>query len=197
MGCPVCWQEDRVSPRLPIVGVMGSGSSSHVEKASRLGCWLAGRGVHLLTGGGGGVMAAVSRAFHEVPGRRGLVLGILPGEEGSVRPKPGYPNPWVEIPIFTHLPHSGTRGTDPLSRNHINILTSRVIVALPGSTGTASEARLAIEYGRPIVAYLDSPADIPGLDPRVQVRGDFEGVCDFVESHLMGRARESSAGSPR
>lgn len=178
-----------MNPRLPIVGVMGSGSVSHAEKASRLGRWLAGRGVHLLTGGGGGVMASVSQAFYEVPDRRGLVLGILRGSEDSALPTPGYPNPWVEIPILTHLPLSGIRGTEPLSRNHINILTSQVIVALPGSAGTASEASLAIRYERPIVAYIDSPDDIPGLDPRVPFEGDFEAVCEFVDSHLVGHDR--------
>ena len=64
--------------RLPIVAVVGSGSRSHLECASALGRWLAECGVHLLTGGGGGVMAAVSRSFHDTPNRRGLVIGILP-----------------------------------------------------------------------------------------------------------------------
>jgi uncharacterized protein (TIGR00725 family) len=104
-----------VKPRIAIVGVLGSGTSPHTERASRLGRWLADRGVHLLTGGGGGVMATVSKAFYESPGRRGLVIGIIPCQEGSVRPKHGYPNEWVEIPILTHLPLSGTRGTEPLS----------------------------------------------------------------------------------
>ena len=41
--------------RLPIVGVMGSGSESYSDQAARLGRWLAKQDVHLLTGGGGGV----------------------------------------------------------------------------------------------------------------------------------------------
>ena len=49
--------------RLPIVGVMGSGSHPHADLAEPLGRWLAAQGVHLLTGGGAGVMEAVSRAF--------------------------------------------------------------------------------------------------------------------------------------
>ena len=129
-------------------------------------------------------MAAVSKAFYEAPGRRGLVIGIIPCQEGTVRPKPGYPNPWVEIPIFTHLPHSGRRGTEPLSRNHINILSSDVTVALPGGAGTASEVALALSYQRPIVAFLKSHDEIPGLSDRVSVRSELTEVCAFVDSFL-------------
>ena len=50
----------------------------------------AGEGVHLLTGGGGGVMSAVSEAFHGVPERRGLVIGVIPGLR---RARPGRPRP--------------------------------------------------------------------------------------------------------
>ena len=102
--------------RLPIVGVMGSGSQSHADQAAPLGRWLAEQNVHLLTGGGGGVMSAVSRAFYEVPNRRGVVIGIIPGDAGasSLRGRHGYPNPWVEMPIFTHLPLSGKQGTEPV-----------------------------------------------------------------------------------
>lgn len=177
-----------MKPRIPIVSVMGSGTSNHAERASPLGRWLAGRGVHLLTGGGGGVMAAVSKAFYESPGRRGLVIGIVPCQEGSVRPKSGYPNQWVEIPIFTHLPLSGTRGTDPLSRNHINVLSSEVIVALPGAAGTATELALALSYERPIVAFLNSTDEIPELPAQVPVRSNFKEVCEFVQSRLEARA---------
>ena len=38
--------------RLPVVGVLGSGSVAHEERARALGRWLACQGVHLLTGGG-------------------------------------------------------------------------------------------------------------------------------------------------
>jgi len=171
-------------PRLQIVGVMGSGISAHSERASQLGRWLAGRGVHLLTGGGGGVMASVSKAFYESEGRSGSVIGIIPCQEDSVHPKPGYPNPWIEIPIYTHLPLSGTRGTEPLSRNHINILTSDVIVALPGGSGTASEAALAVAYHRPVVAFLTSSEEIPGLPEQVPVQSDFNEVCRFITQAL-------------
>ncbi len=172
------------STRLPIVGVMGSGRHAHTERAEALGAWLARAGVHLLTGGGAGVMASVSRAFSGVAGRRGLVIGIIPAAPEGMGPKPGYPNPWVEIPVFTHLPLSGNRGCDMLSRNHINVLTADVIIALPGSAGTASEVALALRYERPVVAYLDRREQIAGLPQEVPVENRIEAVCEFISRHL-------------
>jgi len=172
--------------RLPIVGVLGSGSEPHEEKAKSLGEWLARERVHLLTGGGGGVMEAVSRAFHRVPDRKGLVIGILPGAAtvSGYAPKPGYPNPWIEIPIHTHLPKSGKEGTHPMSRNHLNVLTADVLVALPGSHGTASEVALALRYDKPLIAFLGSREEIPGLPNVVEVASDLEEVKTFVRAHL-------------
>ncbi len=172
--------------RLPIIGVMGSGSDVIESIAAEVGGWLASLPVHLLTGGGGGMMEAVSRAFHSVPNRQGLVLGILPGgiEEDKYLPKDGYPNRWVEIPIRTHLPLSGSSGTEFASRNHINALTADVIVALSGSHGTASEVRLAIRYKKPVIVYLPDGLTIPGLPAAATITKDFNELKDFVESLL-------------
>uniref|UniRef100_A0A061REV6 Rossmann fold nucleotide-binding protein n=2 Tax=Tetraselmis sp. GSL018 TaxID=582737 RepID=A0A061REV6_9CHLO len=148
--------------KLPVVGVMGSGTTAEPHLAGPLGTWLASQDCHLLCGGGGGVMSEVARAFVEAApahGRQGLVIGVLPGTfpedtvvpRGAPIPPPGYPNPYVELPIFTHLPSRGGEGHGAHSRNHINVLSSDVIVALPGGPGTASEVQLAMEYGKPVV----------------------------------------------
>ncbi len=166
---------------------MGSGTHPHPDRSIPLGTWLATLPVHLLTGGGAGVMEAVSRAFSEVSGRQGLVIGILPGGGGESGGEPGlsaYPNPWVELPLSTHLPLTGRHGAEPMSRNHINVLSSRLVIALPGSLGTATEVRLALHYGRPLVAFVADRADIPGLPPEVQVESDLAGVQAFVLQHL-------------
>ena len=167
-----------------MVGVMGSGSDAHGDLAVPLGRWLAGRGVHLLTGGGGGVMTAVSRAFHETPGRRGLVIGVLPGDPRTGEPPPGYPNPWVEVAIRTHLPTSGVHGAEPTSRNHLNVLSSTVIAALPGAAGTRSEMELAVRYGRPIIAVgrePDRPETVPAAVPYTT---ELDDVLAFIASRL-------------
>ena len=170
--------------RLPIVGVMGSGTQPHTSRAARLGPWLARQGFHLLTGGGPGVMSSVSEAFHGVRDRQGLVIGIIPCAAGELaRAKPGYPNPWVEVPIFTHLPLSGESGAEPMSRNHINVLSSDVVVALPGGAGTGSEVALALEYARPVIAWVSDREGIPGLPSRTPRADDFDRVAEFVLAH--------------
>jgi len=164
---------------------MGSSTNAYEERSHALGEWLAHQRVHLLTGGGPGVMEAVSRAFFNVAGRAGAVIGVTPStDEQSAEPPTGYPNPWVEIPIRTHLPYSGAHGTSPLSRNHINVLTSHVVVALPGNEGTVSEIQLARRYGTPITAFLYEPTELPSLPDGVEIAYSLEEVQAFVNNAL-------------
>ncbi len=149
--------------RRKIVGVMGSGTRGYPHLARPLGELIAASGHHLLTGGGSGVMAEVSRAFCDVEGRAGLALGIIRSADlprlddatGRRAWTSAAVNDWVEIPILTHLPLSSQA---PLSRNHINVLTADALVALPGSSGTLSEVRLRLQYGRSVIVYLGEAA---------------------------------------
>ncbi len=180
--------------RLPIVGVMGSSSFPHEDLATPLGRWLATLDVHLLTGAGRATMTAVSRAFASVEDRRGLVIGVCPATDddpGTARP--GYPNPWVEVPIVTHLPLSGPFGTEDRSRNHINVLSSNVIVALPGGDGTSSELHLAVRYQRPTIAFVHSRSDVLSIPKSVRHTSDLEEVKRFVLGALAGTATDPSA----
>jgi len=175
--------------RLPVVGVMGSGRDADESRAEALGRLLAGMGVHLLTGGGAGAMAAVSRAFHAVPHRVGLVLGVLPSlddarSDAAPEPPPGYPNDWVEIAIRTHLPLSGERGTEALSRNHVNVLSADAVVALAGGAGTASEVALARSYDRPVMAFVAQRTDIPELPDDVPHSAALHDVEAFLRKAL-------------
>ena len=45
------------------------------------------------------------------------------------------------------------QGKDNLSRNHINVLTSDLIIALPGGEGTRSEIELSLEYQKPLLIF--------------------------------------------
>ena len=173
---------------LPIVGVMGSGSSADEERCRELGRWLAREGVHLLTGGGAGAMAAVSEGFAGVRNRLGMVIGILPAKSAHDTSTPaGYPNRSVELPIRTHLHLSGRDGTQLASRNHINVLTSDVVIAVAGAWGTRSEVALAVQYGKPAIAYLHNRSEIPQLPESVPVVSELRGVAAFVRDAL-GRA---------
>jgi predicted Rossmann-fold nucleotide-binding protein len=130
-------------------------------------------------------MTAASRAFHGVANRKGVVIGIIPCDDGVPnQPKPSYPNEWVEIPVYTHLSLSGARGTEPMSRNHINVLTAQVLIALPGGLGTASEVRLALQYEKPIVAHLHDASEIVGLPEGTPIESDFARVQAFVRARL-------------
>lgn len=172
--------------RLPIVAVIGSGNNAHEALAEGLGPMLASVGVHLICGGGGGVMASVSRAFYLTRPRRGSVIGVLPSIENDrqCHPKEGYPNDWVEIPIATHLFRSGRQGCDPLSRNHIIILSSDAVIALPGGDGTRSEISLALRYQRPILAYFEEGETVDKLPACVQLARDQKDVKRFLFENL-------------
>ena len=179
----------------PVVGVMGSGAAADVERADALGRLIARRGWHLLTGGGAGQMEAVARAFVAVAPRAGLSIGVIPSDEAApddrgrcIQAKPGYPNDFIELPVYTHLPLSGSRGTDPMSRNHINVLSSDAIVALAGGEGTASEVRLALEYRKPIVAFVADPDDIPGRPFGDRWTSDLDRVEAFLDEALARKA---------
>jgi len=165
---------------------MGSHADAYPERSEIVGQWIAREGFHLLTGAGQGVMSAVSQAFAEVADRPGRVIGIIPSVLDDPRRAPvrGYPNPWVEIPIHTHLGVGAPAGDDPLSRNHVNVLTSSVIILLPGGDGTASEGRLALRYSTPCVAFLRMREEIPSLAPEIPVEREFANVIAFVGSRL-------------
>ncbi len=138
--------------RRPQVGVFGSGSEGHADLSAPLGRALADRDVHLVIGGGGGVMADVARAFVARLDRRGLVISVLPARDLD-RPSEtpaGYPNPYVELAIRTHLPRRAADAEGRLGRNPIVALTSDVAIALPGDVGTRQEIAFATRAGRPV-----------------------------------------------
>ncbi len=135
-------------------------------------------------------MEAVSRGFYETEPRRGIVIGVIPATVDGLElledrhpttvaynlPS-GYPNEWVELVIYTHLPDGGAKGVLRSSRNHINVLTADAIVALPGREGTWSEMWLATQYGVPIIAYGDHHGQLPEGIARA---GTLEDVRHFL-----------------
>ena len=168
------------------VTVIGSGTDEHDSLGRDVGQLLARLGVNLLTGGGRGVMTSVSRAFVQTPKSRGICIGIIPclSEGERTRPKDGYPNEYVELAIYTHLPHSGPRGKDDLSRNHINILSSVAVIALPGELGTASEISLAVDYNKPVIVYSPERSLVEHFVPSVDRATTLRQVEEFLERHL-------------
>ena len=124
------------SHRLPVLAVLGAGSATPDEEraAEAVGALAARHGWVLLTGGGPGVMAAASRGAVEAGG---LTVGVLPTEAAIS----GYPNPWVNVPIFTGA---------GMARNAFNVLSATLCVAIGGGAGTLSEIGLALKAGVPV-----------------------------------------------
>jgi hypothetical protein len=115
---------------------MGGGQVSHEvsDLAHELGRALAREGWVVLSGGrNAGVMAAVSEG---AAGAGGLVVGILPDRDLSRA------SPHLTVPIRTGLGDG---------RNILNILSSDVVVALPGGAGTLSEIALALKNHKPLL----------------------------------------------
>ncbi len=193
---------------IPIVGAIGSGGNigeqtPMAEQAKAVGRIVAEAGCSLLTGGGGGVMSVVSQAFVESPFRTGRSIAVVPGDvpgietaspgvetELNYSPKVGYPNEWVEIPLFTHLP--GDRPKGAKSRNYINVLTSDVVVALAGQSGTAAELEIAAQLKKPVIALLNDDQSIGQYSRDELPRGvsnakNFEDVERFIETYTVER----------
>lgn len=171
----------------PVIGIMGSGKESWSELSKPLAEWIARQGYHLLTGGGGGVMASAAEAFCAITPRRGLSIGVVPttgdNHNGFVM-KDGYPNQWVELPILSPLSVFDGSDQNALTRNHINILTSHVIVALPGTKGTINEVDLALRFAKPIIVY-GAPKDLTSFPYQAPQTRDLQIVQRFIVESLQ------------
>ncbi|MGV8084373.1 MAG: DNA-binding protein [Coriobacteriia bacterium] len=159
---------------LTIVGVMGGACTDEIaiENARAIGRLIAEKGWVLLNGGRDtGVMAASAAGASEAGG---LVVGILPTRSAECVA------PGVDIAIPTGMGDA---------RNEINVLASRVVVALPGGAGTISEIALALKARRPVVT-LGFPlgelfAEFARRGQLVEVATPEEAiaaVCGFLEA---------------
>ncbi|WP_322095670.1 SLOG cluster 4 domain-containing protein [Paraburkholderia bannensis] len=168
---------------MAIIGVMGSGKAEWPGLSVPLGKWIAEQGFDLLTGAGLGVMLSTARAFSTTPARKGRSIGIVPSEAhpqlGFVS-LPGYPNPYIDLPILTPLPRKlADAPDDALSRNYVNVLTSNVVVALPGNQGTLDEIRLATRFAKPLICVGPESA-FDSVPAGTSIVGDLDAVFAFV-----------------
>jgi uncharacterized protein (TIGR00725 family) len=138
--------------KYPIIAVIGSGKRANRQLCEETGKLISKFTVHLVTGGGQGVMSCVAEGFCSSASRKGMSIGIIPSDENrDFDNQSGYPNEFVEIAILTHLSKSGKEGISSQSRNHIIVKTARCIVALPGGFGTESEKELSKKYEKPLI----------------------------------------------
>lgn len=127
--------------RIPTVAVIGSAATPSPDLdalCQTLGDALMHAGWRLVTGGCGGVMAAVSRgARHSAAWQEGRILGIVPSYLRSQA------NPYCDIVIPTGL---------QLGRNVLVVSSAELVIALDGGAGTLSEMAMAWQLGRPVIA---------------------------------------------
>jgi len=112
--------------------VIGSGVE-HEWRAEEVGRLLAERGCTVVSGGGGEVMAAVSRGAKAAGG---TTIGILPGETRAGA------NDWLDHVVVTGIGHA---------RNLAVVASGDAVIAVGGSWGTLAEIGFAMRLGRPVV----------------------------------------------
>lgn len=134
---------------LQIAVIGGSRASAAVlGDAEGVGAALARAGARLICGGLGGVMEAACRGAHRAGGSP---VGILPGVDRRAA------NRWVSVAIPTGLGHF---------RNFLVVQAADGVIALPGASGTRSEAAMAETLGKPVVTCSRADPDwrLPGAE---------------------------------
>ncbi len=110
-------------------------SPETVAVAEDVGRLLGRLGCVVISGGGTGVMEAVSRGACQAGA---LTIGLLPGDQLAQG------NPWLDVVLPTGIGYA---------RNSANVLAADVVIAIGGSSGTLSEIAYAWLYDKPIIAW--------------------------------------------
>jgi uncharacterized protein (TIGR00725 family) len=114
------------------VAVIGSGAD-HQARAEQVGRLLAERGVTVVTGGLGSVMAAAARGAKSAGG---TTIGVLPGESRDAA------NEWIDHVVVTGVGHA---------RNLAVVASGDAVIVVGGQWGTLAEIGFAHVLGRPVV----------------------------------------------
>lgn len=172
-----------------MIAVIGKGDalqgSPDYEIAEKIGFTLIESGYRLVTGGLKGIMEAASRGAHNASRHEeGDVVGILPGIDRSDA------NPYLDIVIPTGLGYA---------RNCV-VAASDAVIIVGGGAGTLSEAALAWQMRRLLLAWrgadsgwssrladrpLDSRERFPGGRTDLVFGFDTAGECvSLLQKHL-------------
>lgn len=143
-------------PYVAVVGAGGTVAQDVLALAEAVGAELARRGVVVVTGGLGGVMAAACRGARAAGG---TTLGILPGGDRSAA------NRFVDVAVAT--------GMGEL-RNGLVVRCADALIAVGGGYGTLSEIALALKAGKPVAGL--ATWHIEGVRPAADAREAVEVV---------------------
>ncbi len=124
------------------VGIIGDSAEVPALNtiAEEMGRLIALSGYSLVTGGREGIMGAASRGAASISPRSDTarVIGILPG----IKKNEG--NAHIDYVIPTGI---------GWARNQIVVLSSDIVVAIGGGSGTLSEMAYAWVYNKPVIAF--------------------------------------------
>jgi uncharacterized protein (TIGR00725 family) len=138
-----------------VVGPGDGATEAETDAARQVGRLLAERGVIVVCGGLGGVMAAACEGAAE---RGGLTVGLLPGAERDEG------NPYLTVALPT--------GIGEL-RNGLIVRACDAMIAIGGSWGTLSEIALAKRTGKPVITLngwtIDGQLDTAARSPEEAV----------------------------
>ena len=134
-----------------------------LREAEAVGRELARAGASLVCGGLSGVMEAACRGAAEAGG---LTIGILPGTDRAEA------NAHVACAIPTGLGHF---------RNFLVVQAADGVIALPGASGTQSEAAMARTLGKPVVTVGREPSEW-GIQGALSARSAPEAVRLVLEA---------------
>lgn len=130
------------------LGVIGPGDdapAANIATAYEVGQLAAQAGHIVVTGGLGGVMAAVCRGAREAGG---LTVGLLPGDDRAEG------NAFLDVALTTGLGEM---------RNGLLVRVCDALVCVGGSWGTLSEVALAVRTGVPVVSIDGWPHPAAGV----------------------------------
>lgn len=157
-----------VTPRaIAIIGQSSAERGRAVEHAEECGRLLARRGITVITGGLGGVMAAASRG---AKAEGGLVVAVLPGID------PAAATPDADAVVCTGAGEG---------RNLAVVASGGAAIAIGGGWGTLSEIGLAQRLGREVVLL-----DTWGIEPPA----GWEAPMEPVVASSPGSAVETAVG---
>ena len=125
-----------MSHRRPQITVIGNSDASgeNMLLAEKVGEMLGRLGCTVITGGGQGIMLAVSRGAR----RSGaLTVGILPGTDMA------WGNDELDVVIPSGIGYA---------RNLTNVLAADVVIAIGGASGTLNEMAFAWMHHKPLIA---------------------------------------------
>ncbi len=164
------------TPQIAVIG--GSNASAEVlREAETVGRELALAGASVVCGGLGGVMEAACKGAHEAGG---LTIGILPGNDRREA------NPWVTCAVPTGLGHF---------RNFLVVHAADGVIALPGASGTLSEAAMARTLGKPVVAVLQ-PAGGWSVPEAMAAGSAADAVRLVLQAARVSRSARGNPGDP-